>query len=138
MTEQVARTFIDGLHRLESDRDLEAIIATFAEQCEVGNVVSPEQFSGRDGAREFWSKYRDAFGEVHSTFRNVISGDGAAALEWTTEGTNPKGDPFRYDGVSILEVQDGRITRFRAYFNPAALGHQLLDPSAPTSTAEQA
>jgi limonene-1,2-epoxide hydrolase len=125
--EQVARRFIDALHKLERDRDLDAIVATFADACDVGNVVSPRTFEGKEGAREFWTIYRDTLGEVESTFRNVIATGGRAALEWTTRGTGANGHPIDYDGVSILEIEGDAITRFRAYFNPAELGEQIKD-----------
>ncbi|MGH9902674.1 MAG: nuclear transport factor 2 family protein [Pyrinomonadaceae bacterium] len=126
MSEQTAKKFIDALGGLEAERDLETITALFAPACEVGNVVSPEKFQGRDGAREFWgAKYRDTFGEVRSTFRNVFATDTRAALEWTTEGTARDGTPVEYDGVSILETDGELITRFRAYFDAGHLGRQL-------------
>ena len=128
MSEQIARRFIDALGRLESGRDTDPIVATFAEDCEVGNVLAPERFHGHDGARTFWTEYREAFADVRSSFRNVVAADGRAALEWTTEGTSAAGEPFRYDGVSILEVEGDRVTRFRAYFDPASLGRQLQKP----------
>lgn len=127
MSEQVARKFVEALGRLEAGRELDALVALFAEECEVGNVVSPEKFGGREGAREFWgAKYRDTFGEVRSTFRNVFATEGRAALEWTTEGTSSDGSPLRYDGVSILETDGELITRFCAYFDAGALGRQIL------------
>jgi ketosteroid isomerase-like protein len=126
----MANRFIDALGRLEAERDLEVIVQLFAPDCEVGNVVSPEKFQGRDGAREFWgAKYRDTFGEVRSTFRNVFATDTCAALEWATEGTASDGTPIRYDGVSILEMDGGLITRFRAYFDAGRLGRQLTGKS---------
>lgn len=128
MSEQIARRFIDALGQLESGRDTDAIVATFADDCEVGNVLAPERFHGHDGARKFWTEYREAFADVRSSFRNVVAADGRAALEWTTEGTSAAGEPFRYDGVSILEVEGDRVTRFRAYFDPASLGRQLQQP----------
>jgi ketosteroid isomerase-like protein len=127
MSEQLAEKFIEALGRLETERDLEAIVSLFAPDCEVGNVVSPEKFQGRDGAREFWgAKYRDTFGEVRSTFRNVFATDTRAALEWTTEGTASDGTPLNYDGVSILETDGEHITRFSAYFDAGRLGRQLI------------
>jgi ketosteroid isomerase-like protein len=134
MSEQLARKFIEALGRLEAERELEAITALFAEGCEVGNVTSPEKFHGREGAREFWgSKYRDTFGEVESTFRNVFAAGDGVVLEWTTVGTAADGSPIKYDGVSILEIDGGQITRFRAYFDAGGLGRQMLHKSQAVS-----
>lgn len=131
MSEQVARKFVEALGRLESGRELDGIVALFAEGCEVGNVVSPEKFGGREGAREFWgAKYRDTFGEVRSTFRNVFATENRAALEWTTEGTSSDGSPVKYDGVSLLETDGELITRFCAYFDAGSLGRQILHKAA--------
>ncbi|HEX7317248.1 MAG TPA: nuclear transport factor 2 family protein [Pyrinomonadaceae bacterium] len=126
MSEQVAKRFVEALGRLEAERELETIVGLFAADAEVGNVVSPEKFRGPEGAREFWgAKYRDTFGEVRSTFRNVFATGERAVLEWTTEGTAKGGAIVKYDGVSILETDGERITRFRAYFDAGALGRQL-------------
>ena len=127
MSEQLAKRFVEALEKLEAGRDLETITALFAEGSEIGNVVSPEKFRGREGAREFWgAKYRDTFGEVKSTFKNVFATTDRAALEWTTEGTAADGSPIKYEGVSILETDGGAITRFCAYFDASNLGRQML------------
>jgi ketosteroid isomerase-like protein len=127
MSERVAKRFVEALGRLEDGRDLETIASLFAEESEIGNVVSPEKFHGRNGAREFWgAKYRDTFGEVKSTFKNIFAAGNRAALEWTTEGTTADGSPIRYEGVSILEVEGDSITRFCAYFDAGSLGRQIL------------
>ncbi len=125
MAEQVVEKFIEALLALEESRDVEKIVALYAESAEVGNIVAPEKFHGQSGAREFWTKYRDTFGEVRSTFRNRIMTDTRAALEWTTEGTSSGGEQINYEGVSILEIEADTITRFRAYFNAGALGQQI-------------
>lgn len=128
MADELTQKFIDALGRLEAERDVETITRLFAEDCEVGNVVAPEKFHGRDGAREFWgAKYRDTFGEVKSSFRNVFDAAGHAALEWTTEGTSTQGAPVKYDGVSLLETRGGLITRFAAYFDSGSLGRQIKE-----------
>ena len=125
----ITQQFIDALAALERERDVEQIISLFAPESEAGNIVSPRQFSGVEGARAFWEAYRNTFGEVASSFRNVIGSDGRAALEWTTTGTSTAGSPISYDGVSILEMADGKITRFRAYFDPHDLGLQIEQTS---------
>jgi steroid delta-isomerase-like uncharacterized protein len=127
MSEQVAKRFIEALEKLETSRDLEAIVAVFSEGCEVGNIIAPEKFQGRERAREFWTKYRDTFGEMRSTFRNIIATDGRVALEWTTTGTAANGEPINYEGVSILEIEDEAVTRFQAYFDAGKLGEQVVE-----------
>ncbi len=117
MSVQTAEQFIEALGKLEAERDVETITALYAEGSEVGNIIAPEKYEGREGARRFWTIYRDTFNEVRSTFRNRIITDDRAALEWTTEGTSINGAPIKYDGVSILEMDGDRIARFRAYFN---------------------
>jgi hypothetical protein len=116
---------MDALAALERDRDVEPLAELFAAERETGNLVSPRQFSGVERAREFWQAYRATFGEMQSEFRNVIVGDGRAALEWTMSGAGAQGAPISYAGVSILEFADGQISRFWAYFAPSDLGRQL-------------
>ena len=127
MSEQLAKTFIEALRKLESDRDLETISSLYSENSELGNVVTHEKFHGVEGAREFWSNYRNTFNQVQSEFRNQIIVDGRAALEWTSSGSTGEGGEFSYEGVSILEMENGKISRFYAYFDPAKLGRQISE-----------
>jgi ketosteroid isomerase-like protein len=127
MSEKVAKKFIGALQTLEDSRDAEPLASLYADDAVVGNVVAPEKFHGQDGAREFWTEYRGTFETAKSTFRNVIAGDGNAALEWKTEGTSFEGQPFTYTGVTILETAGDRVTRSSAYFDPKALGRQVKE-----------
>ena len=129
--QRTTEQFIGALAALERDRDLESITAMFGPACEIGNLITSRHFSGPQGAREFWKAYRATFGEVESEFRNVVVGNGSAALEWTTSGTSVQGEPIMYSGVSILEYTEGRISRFWAYFDPGALGRQIEHGGTP-------
>jgi steroid delta-isomerase-like uncharacterized protein len=126
MSKEVADNFVEALRKLEEDRDVETLVGIHAEDCEVGNVAVSETFRGHEGLREFWIEYRKTFDEMKSTFRNVFATEEGAALEWTTEGTS-NGDSVSYDGVSILEIEDGKVRRFMAYFDPRALTPQVVD-----------
>lgn len=121
MTEKTAEKFIEALKKLEADRDLETIVGLFKDDCEIGNVVTDKT----SGAKEFWKSYRETFDKVDSGFKNKIFAEGHAALEWTTNGTTSDGESFEYDGVSILEIEDDKIIRFFAYFDPTKLGKQI-------------
>lgn len=130
MAKEIAEKFIEALGKLEESEDVETIVSLFDKNCEVGNVTLTKNLSGTDGANEFWTNYRRTFGEIKSTFKNIIITDGTAALEWTSEGTSLNGNEIHYEGVSVLEVEDEKITRFFAYFNPAKLGHQIEEAKA--------
>jgi hypothetical protein len=116
MSKEVADSFVEALHKLEEDEDVEALVAIHTDDCEVGNVSVPGTFRGHDGLREFWTSYRSTFGEMRSEFRNVFATEEGAALEWTTEGTS-NGDSVSYAGVSILEIEGDMVRRFMAYFD---------------------
>ncbi len=126
MSKEVADGFVEALRKLEEDRDVEALVEIHTEDCEVGNVSVPQTFRGHDGLREFWTEYRKTFGEMKSTFRNVFATEDGMALEWTTEGTS-NGEDVSYDGVSILEIEDGKVSRFMAYFDTRDLTPQVVD-----------
>ena len=102
------------------------LVAIHTEDCEVGNVSVSETFRGHDGLRKFWTECRKSFDEMKSTFRNVFATEEGAALEWITEGTS-NGDTVSYDGVSVLEIEGGKVRRFMAYFDTRDLTSQLVD-----------
>ena len=129
MAHEITEKFIEALRELEQNRDVEKIAGLFADDAEVNNVVTVENSSGLS-AREFWQKYRDNFGEINSEFSNKIVGENTSALEWTTTGTGADGGDVAYEGVSILETDGERITRFFAYFNPGKLGKQMSEETA--------
>ena len=127
MSKEVADKFVEALWSLEEDRDVEKLVEIHTEDCAVGNVAVPRTFEGHDGLREFWTNYRETFGEMKSEFRNVFAdGEGHAALEWTTTGTANDGE-VQYDGVSILEIEGERVKRFMAYFDSRSLSQQVVD-----------
>lgn len=124
MAEEITEKFIDALTKLESGEDVDTIASLFADGCEVGNVTLSKTLHGTDGAREFWTHYKSTLGDVRSVFKNKIVSGNASALEWTTEGGE---NHVSYEGVSILETDGEKITRFFAYFNPNKLGEQLSE-----------
>lgn len=125
MSRELAEIFINALHELEETGEPESIAALYAENAEIVNVVSPKKFAGPDGARDFWTKYRETFGAMRSEFRNQIVAENRAALEWTTRGTSKENHEITYSGVTILEFEGDKISRSCAYFNAHDLGRQI-------------
>lgn len=125
MDAKTVDSFVDALHTLERDRDVEPLAALFAEDAELRKLGSHTVSHGKDGARDFWREYRDAFGEIRSEFGTITVGERSAALEWTSEGTTVAGAPISYSGVSCVDGADGTLTGFRTYYDSAV----FLDPA---------
>ena len=130
MTQEVAYRFIQALNALEEEGEVDPILSTFAESCEIETPVIPQRLHGKIQAREFWAGYRSAFRDIRSTFRNIVIGDNSIALEWTANCVNRSGKEFHYDGVSILDTSGARITHFRTYFDSRAMQAQMVQTAS--------
>ena len=115
-----ADIFIDALHKLEAEQDVEPIAALFAQGADVSNPMVKHSHEGEQGATEFWRGYRMAFDAIESSFRNIVEQGDVVLLEWISTGTM-EGADIRYGGVSVIEYGDGGITAFRTYFDPTPL-----------------
>ncbi len=135
MAMERAQRFVDALARLEENGDLESLLELFSDDAQVSNVASHRTFHGKDGARDFWREYKGMLRQVKSTFRNMIEAGDRVALEWTSSGTAHNGAAVDYEGVSIIEWDGDRISRFYAYFDPRVLGLELSQGIAQRSEA---
>jgi ketosteroid isomerase-like protein len=118
--DDLTQKFVDALGELHRGDDVEPLVALFADDATLDKAGMPHGQSGKDGARTFWEQYRRVFGEIDSTFHNVVTGDGIAFLEWTSTGTLTNGSAFSYDGVSVLESGGDEIEAFRTFYDTAA------------------
>ncbi|MBX9626166.1 MAG: nuclear transport factor 2 family protein [Gemmataceae bacterium] len=127
MPQTFADRFARALQESEAKKDPGPVAGLFGDDAELSNLAHEER--GADGARRFWQEYLDAFGTIRSEFSAIKQADGWALLEWTSEGTLPAGKPVKYRGVSILEVDGERVSKFRTYYDTAAL---VTPPAAAT------
>jgi ketosteroid isomerase-like protein len=122
MAKPTANEFVAALRQVEEAGNVEAMVALYAEDARLSNPTDQKPHEGPEGARTFWTAYRKSFEHIHSRFHVIAETDAAATLEWTSECRTAAGVETHYDGVSVYEARDGRITRFVAYFDPADLG----------------
>ena len=113
--------FITALGALEGQRDAAPLAALYGDDATCGNTATTRTFTGPDGAREFWTGYRDTFDTIASSFRGTFASGDGFALEWVSEGTLSGGEEVRYEGVTIVHVDGDRIARSTAYFDPRAV-----------------
>ena len=54
--------------------------------------------------------------ELVFTIQRVIQQDDKAAVHWTNQGMNRRKEPYQNEGVTILEMQDGKIRFISDFF----------------------
>lgn len=124
-----AEEFMDALHGLEEEGRLDRMASMFSDEAELRSPTDERAHRGQDGVKAFWNAYQRSFDEIHSDFRNVTETEGTVMLEWTSRGRLANGSPIEYDGVTVMEHDDGRIRRFRTYFDPSKLTEHVETPS---------
>ena len=121
MAKPTADEFIAALRQNEDHGNVDALAALYADDAKTSNPTDTTPHEGADGARRFWEAYRKSFHSIHSRFHTILEGEDKAMLEWTSDCETAAGVLTSYDGVSVFETRDGKITRFTAYFDPAEL-----------------
>lgn len=115
-----AQTFMTALQKVEEMRDVAPLAELFSDDCSVSNLAMQEPATGKQGAVEFWRQYLRVFQEIHSEFSYWVETDQAIVLEWNSKGRLNDGQPVQYAGVSVIEKADGKVKRFRTYYDSAA------------------
>ena len=54
--------------------------------------------------------------ELDFKIQRVIQQDDKAAVHWTNQGMNRRKEPYQNEGVTILEMQDGKIRFISDFF----------------------
>ncbi len=121
MAKPTADEFIAALRQVEDAGNVDALAALYADDSQTSNPEAREPQRGVEGARRFWEAYRKSFGTIHSRFHSILESEDKAMLEWTSDCETAAGVRTSYDGVSVFETANGKITRFTAYFDPAEL-----------------
>ncbi len=116
---ELTERFMDALHQLHADRDVEPLVALFDAGATLTKLGDHNEAHGSDGARTFWENYRAVFDDISVSFDHTIAGESAVALEWVSEGSLRDGHPFSYAGASMLEGDGEKITSFRTYYDSA-------------------
>lgn len=119
MASEIASRFMQTLQQIEAAKEVEPLVDLFTDDAELSNLATPKPLLGKEGARQFWQKYLSVFNHIHSTFSHVVEDETSAVLEWTSKGTLSNSEEVNYQGVSILEIVDGRVQKFRTYYDSA-------------------
>ena len=116
------------LQQVEKTRNVEPLVQIFTEDAELISPTTHQPFRGREGVRKFWRKHLSNFRRVRSEFTEVMESDidltsqhRSIMLEWVADVILPTGKPVTYEGVSVVEMVQGRVQRFRTYYDSLPL-----------------
>ena len=127
--EAVVRTFFDALNR----RDYARAQALIAEHCQWESFGSHTMRVGASAAMAGLREVTTTFPDWRAELLRVIAAGPCVVVEWRTTGSfakpfrdrAPNGRRFERRGCAVAEVIDGKITRYRDYFDRAILLQQL-------------
>jgi steroid delta-isomerase-like uncharacterized protein len=83
----------------------------------VDHAAMPGQSAGLDGAKQKWGMWVTAGPDLRVTTDDIFGEGDRVAVRWTAEGVHqgtlmgipPTGKRFRFEGISIFRIADGKI-----------------------------
>lgn len=131
---EVVRRFSEAL----TTRDWAAFGELVDVDCEWTDVPSGGTIRGRDDLIDLCKAFTAAFPDFAVESVTLIGQGDMVANEWSGRGTHtgplpgadgtvhePTGRTFDRTGVGIVQVRDGRIVRYRDYFDRQTMADQL-------------
>jgi steroid delta-isomerase-like uncharacterized protein len=113
----------------------ELLVAAFTSDGIYEDVPFGLKKKGSAELRELHKFFHDAVGGLHTRLINSHVADGHGTIEWMFGGKDiavyKTGKPFEVQGVSVIEVRAGRISRNLDYYDAATIMKQVGALPAP-------
>ena len=120
-------------HRVaEAERDFDAILATFTEDCFLETVPLGLRSEGKEAARAAYEGFFTAFPDLSPDDQGMAFGDDVIVVWGVLRGTSggdwlgvpPSGGSFAVPFANVAPFKDGRMAGESIYFDLATLCHQ--------------
>jgi steroid delta-isomerase-like uncharacterized protein len=142
--EDMLRLF-EAHREAEAARDIDAILATFTEDCFLETAPLGLRSEGKDGARAAYEGYFTAFPDLSPDDQGIAFGDdvivawgllrGTSGGDWL--GVPPGGGAFAVPFANVAPFKDGLMLGETIYFDLATLCEQAaLDVDAVRAAAK--
>jgi steroid delta-isomerase-like uncharacterized protein len=125
----VAQAWIDGWN----SKDAEKLVSAFTADGIYEDVPFNIKKKGTAELRELHKFFHDAVGDLYCKLVDAHVSNGNGTIEWVFGGKDvgvwKTGKSFAVQGVSVIEVKDGKISRNLDYYDAATMMKQvgLLD-----------
>lgn len=121
----VAQSWIDGWN----STDPEKLVAAFTPDGVYEDVAFGIVKKGSAELRDLHKFFHGAVAGLYVKLVDSHVADGHGTIEWVFGGTDvdvfKTGKPFSVRGVSVIEVENGRISRNLDYYDSAAIMRQV-------------
>lgn len=123
-------SIVRAFERAFNQQDLDALVACFTPAGTYRDTFFGEH-AGTDGLRAMFARMFHEGRDYKWSMDAIVEGAERAAAEWTfsyvvTEAVpRSTGRSVRFRGMSVFELEGGRIARYREYFDTGAALLQL-------------
>ena len=130
---------VEDLVSAWNEQDLSKILACMTEDVIWDDPALPSPAEGKEEVKQFCEVVLRAFPDFHYKIRNPIcvdEGYSRCAVPFRITATNvgpmdppgygPSGKSVEFEGLDLLELRDGVISRITTYFNIVAVAEKLL------------
>jgi len=87
-----------------------------------GATRASGEHHGKNSIRQWWLTFYEQFPSSHFTTRRIyvknilsLTASNQVALEWAVQVVTQRGDLFKNHGVSLVDIHNGRISRFEDF-----------------------
>ena len=122
MLQEAIQKVIEEYFLATRTMDLEAWLATFAEDAVSHEPVGSSPLQGHEDMRQFFQNIVGVFKKVGVTEDSVFLSGNGAAVKWTGFGVGKNGHEITFEGINVFEVNEaGKIKTLWSYWNPSAV-----------------
>jgi steroid delta-isomerase len=126
MTSEAVREIVAAYFAALRAGDVEAWVATFAEDGISHDPVGAETIAGRTALRAFAKNMWGMWDRLGLQEREIFVCGNEAAVKWTGYGRTREGREVRFEGIDIVTINlEGKIQSMRGYWDAAAVMSQL-------------
>lgn len=108
------------------DRDVEAWLATFAEDATSYDPVDSPPLVGHSALRQAFTQMTAAFERIGLAEDFVHIAGNEVAVKWTGRGVGANGQEVVFEGIHLFDINEtGKIQTLRTYWNLTAILSEL-------------
>ena len=122
MTTELVANAVAAYFKALRDMDVEAWLATYAEDAVSHDPVGTPPLLGHSGLRQFLTGVMGLFENVGLQEQQVFISANEAAVKWTGYGRGKNGKDVRFEGIDVITVNEaGKIQLVKAYWDAPSL-----------------